>query len=84
MLQVERVVAQMVQGSEKISYIDLSSKSQANHCVSPGLCSNFVFAIRTRAVGKKMIIETFLSTYFLFFKRMKKRKLLVLPKIEHY
>lgn len=73
-LQVERVVAQMVQGSEKISYIDLyerfiffcrasKSKSKANHCVSPGLCSNFVFAIRTRAVGKKMI-ETFLSTYF--------------------
>lgn len=50
-----------------LSWVNCTSKSQANHCVSPGLCSNFVFAIRTRAVGKKMIIETFLSTYFLFF-----------------
>lgn len=57
-----------------LSWVKRTSKSQANHCVSPGLCSNFVFAIRTRAVGKKMIIETFLSTYFLFFKRMKKKK----------
>lgn len=67
-----------------LSWVKRTSKSQANHCVSPGLCSNFVFAIRTRAVGKKMIIETFLSTYFLFFlNAWKKRKLLVLPKIEH-
>lgn len=55
-----------------LSWVKRTSKSKANHCVSPGLCSNFVFAIRTRAVGKKKWLKHFYL--HIFFKRMKKKK----------
>lgn len=61
-----------------LSWVKRTSKSQANHCVSPGLCSNFVFAIRTRAVGKKNDWNIFI--YIFFFKRMKKKKTTIITK----
>lgn len=57
-------------------------KFKVNYCVSFGLCLNFVFVICICVVGKKMI-EIFLFIYF-FLNVWKKRKLLVLLKIEYY
>lgn len=57
-------------------------KFKVNYCVSFGLCLNFVFVICICVVGKKMI-EIFLFIYF-FLNVWKKRKLLVLLKIEYF
>lgn len=57
-------------------------KFKVNYCVSFVLCLNFVFVICICVVGKKMI-EIFLFIYF-FLNVWKKRKLLVLLKIEYY
>lgn len=67
-----------------LSWVKRTSKSQANHCVSPGLCSNFVFAIRTHCREKNDYWNIFIYIFSFFLNAWKKRKLLVLPKIEHY